>query len=63
MRKNTKPHERGGSVLSHLFFYITTGPENQAGGRKDEEKMGSALFRDGGYKRSGLQGVQQDGNV
>ena len=36
MRKNTKPHERGGSVLSHLFFYITAGRESQ---EKRGEKM------------------------
>ena len=29
MRKNTKPHERGGSILSHLFFYTTEGRESQ----------------------------------
>ena len=31
MRKNTKPHERGGSVLSHLFFYTQKGRKIKKG--------------------------------
>ena len=35
MRKNTKPHERGGSVLSHLFFCLCMAGKDNGNGVKD----------------------------